>query len=78
MDEFVIRSYAKCELALVYFPTASSSHTAVNMLMRWIYQNKKLMEELTSLGYKRDSKWFKPREVRAIVKHLGEPELEVE
>ena len=69
MKEFVVRAYAKSELAMVYFPSAITPHAAVNMLMTWIKRD----EKLKNLGYERNSKWFKPREVRAIVEHLGEP-----
>ena len=73
MKEFVVRAYAKSELAMVYFPSAITPHAAVNMLMTWIKRDEKLMEKLRNLRYERNSKWFKPREVRAIVEHLGEP-----
>ena len=36
MKEFVVRAYAKSELAMVYFPSAITPHAAVNMLMTWI------------------------------------------
>ena len=36
MNEFVVRAYAKSELAMVYFPSAITPHAAVNMLMTWI------------------------------------------
>ena len=58
---------------MVYFPSAITPHAAVNMLMTWIKRDEKLMEKLRNLRYERNSKWFKPREVRAIVEHLGEP-----
>ena len=73
MNEFVVCSYAKSELAMVYFPSAITPHAAVNMLMTWIKRDEKLMEKLRNLRYERNSKWFKPREVSAIVEHLSEP-----
>lgn len=33
IENIKIRAYGKSELALLYFPTANSSHTAVNHLM---------------------------------------------
>ena len=34
-EDIKIRACGKSELALLYFPTANSSHTAVNHLMAW-------------------------------------------
>ena len=51
MKEFVVRAYAKSELAMVYFPSAITPHAAVNMLMTWIKRDEKLMEKLKNLRY---------------------------
>lgn len=72
MDDFIIRAYTKKELALMYFPD-SSPRTAVNHLMAWIRRCSRLWDELSKMGYNRNSKAFTPRQVRAIVEHLGEP-----
>ena len=72
MDEFKIRPYTKKELALMYFPN-SQPRTAVNHLMAWINRCTQLRTELHEMGYHANCKTFTPREVRAIVAHLGEP-----
>ena len=72
MDDFVIRTYTKKELALCYFPN-SNPHTAVNHLMSWIQRCAPLREQLQQMGYFSTSKAFTPRQVRAIVEMLGEP-----
>lgn len=73
MDNFKIRSYTKKELALKYFPTASTPHAAVNHLMAWIKRCTELYESLMEIGYQKNAKYFTPREVKLIVEHLGEP-----
>lgn len=73
MDNFKIRSYSKKELALLYFPTATNSHTAVNHLMAWIRRCTPLYESLMKIGYQKNAKYFSPREVKLIIEYLGEP-----
>ena len=72
MDQFVFQCYTKKELALMYFPD-SLPRTAVNHLMSWIHRCPQLWTELQSTGYSTTSKTFTPRQVRAVVEHLGEP-----
>jgi len=72
-EEFIITSYTKKELALLYFPTSDNPHSAVNRLMAWIGRNKELCKALEGQGYKRCSKWFSPREVKLIIEYLGLP-----
>ena len=73
MQQFTIRSYTKSELALLYFPTTSDPHVAVNRLMSWIHRCQPLLAALQAGGYRKTAKWLSPREVRLIVDHLGEP-----
>ena len=73
MTEFKIKAYGKSELALLYFPDASSAHTAVNHLMSWIRRNPQLKEQLEKMGYRKSAKFFTPKEVKLIVEYLGEP-----
>ena len=73
MNKFEIRSYTKKELALLYFPTATNPHTAVNHLMSWIRRCTPLHEELHRMGMMKTAKCFTPREVKAIVGYIGEP-----
>ena len=72
MEEFIIRTYTKKELALMYFPK-SNPRTAVNHLMAWIHQCDPLWEELLAMGYHKLSKAFTPKQVKAIIDYLGEP-----
>jgi len=72
MDTFTIRAYTKKELALMYFPD-SMPRTAVSHLMAWITRCPQLMTQLQTTGYLPTCKAFTPRQVKAIVEHLGEP-----
>ena len=72
MEEFIIRTYTKKELALMYFPE-SYPRTAVNHLMAWIHLCIPLWNELLDMGYRKTSKSFSPKQVKAIVEYLGEP-----
>lgn len=73
MDNFSIRAYGKSELAMMYFPTSSSPHTAVNHLMAWINRCMPLRQALDAKGYKKSAKFFTPKEVKEIVEYLGCP-----
>lgn len=73
MKPFEIRSYAKKELALAYFPDVADPHIATNRLMRWIVRNTELMEQLRKHGYRKSSRFFTPAQVRLIVYFLGDP-----
>lgn len=70
---FTIRAYGKSELALMYFPTASSPHTAVNHLMSWVNRCTELREALEAAGYRKTAKFFTPKEVAKITEYLGCP-----
>ena len=72
MEEFIIRTYTKKELALMYFPE-SMPRTAVNHLMARIRLRTPLWDELQKMGYMKTSKAFSPKQVKAIVEYLGEP-----
>ena len=72
MEEFIIRTYTKKERALMYFPE-SYPRTAVNHLMAWIHLCTPLWNELLDMGYRKTSKSFSPKQVKAIVEYLGEP-----
>lgn len=72
MEDFIIRTYTKKELALMYFPE-SMPRTAVNHLMVWIRRCDPLWEELMKMGYSKTSKSFSPKQVKAIIDYLGEP-----
>lgn len=69
---FVIHAYAKQELAMLYFPTATP-HTAVNHLTSWINRCTPLRAALQDIGYRKTAKYYTSREVEQIVYFLGEP-----
>ena len=52
-----IRAYGKSELALLYFPTANSSHTAVNHLMAWVKRIPEVIEGLNTI--RRTTEFYK-------------------
>lgn len=68
-----IRTYTKKELALMYSPE-STPVVAKNKLARWIKRCQPLAKELAKTGYVSQSKTLTPRQVKAIVMYLGEPE----
>ena len=68
-----IKSYGKSELALLYFPNATTPIGALSNLNFWIRGNKQLSEELRSCGMPPKSKFFTPKEVALIFHYLGEP-----
>ena len=67
-----LRTYGKSELALLYQPNCNPE-SAIRTLNRWISGCPLLMEELRALHYQPRRHTFLPREVEAILKHLGEP-----
>ena len=70
---FKIQQYGKSELALLYFPNAVTASGALNNLNYWIRCNKTLTKALQDCGMPPHSKFFTPKEVSLIIKHLGEP-----
>ena len=72
-EDIKIRAYSKAELALLYFPTANSSHTAVNHLMAWVKKIPEVVEGLQKMGYRKTAKFFTAREVQLIVDFIGYP-----
>ena len=70
MEEFIIHTYTKKELALMYLPE-SMPRTAVNHLMAWSRLCTSLWDELQKMGYKKTSKAFSPKQVKAVVEYLG-------
>lgn len=72
LDDFILRSYNKTELALMYSPNSSPS-TALQCFTRWIKHCRPLMIELEAMGYNKFRHTLFRHEVEAIVRHLGEP-----
>ncbi|MEG0039636.1 MULTISPECIES: DUF4248 domain-containing protein [Bacteroides] len=71
-EEFIIRAYTKAELAHLYNPTLCLKG-ALQVMRRWIIQNKKLCGELEELGYQARNRILTPRHVETIVRYLGTP-----
>ncbi len=71
--EFRIRPYSKQELAMLYFPHCTRPKTAVANLRNMIQRCSGLPEALEAAGYRIYDKIFTPKQVRLIVKYLGEP-----
>ena len=68
-----IKSYGKSELALLYFPNATTPIGALSNLNSWIRGNRELYAALQSCGMPPKSKFFTPKEVALIFHYLGEP-----
>ena len=68
----IIRSYAKSELAMLYFPDASP-HVALNRLNGWIRRCEELRKALAGGHQSTHAKFFSAQSVRLIVEYLGEP-----
>lgn len=73
-EKFVVRCYAKSELAEMYFP-GLRREIAGQKLKRWIRKCSDLSNELTKeeYGYRMQTRTYSAREVRLIVHYLGEP-----
>lgn len=67
-----IKSYAKSELALLYFPD-SDPHVALNRLNAWIRRCPPLTAALAGCYQSKKAKFYNPKAVRLIVEYLGEP-----
>jgi len=61
------KRYTKSQLAALY-------NRPVKTLMRWIHDDKELMEELKELGYNHYQKEFKKEQIRIIFDYIGEPD----
>ena len=72
-QKFTIRCYNKVDLATIYFKELSPN-IAVAKLRRWIHNCQDLMEEIDHGDFHPKSKTYTAREVRLIVRYLGEPD----
>ena len=70
--EFVYRAQKKSYLEQLYFPDLSPQ-AARQRLRRWMAYCRPLQEELEAMGYEPRRQGFLKQEVKAIVRHLGEP-----
>lgn len=71
-EQFSVRSYKKTELARLYFPELDAK-TGVQKIRRWIQRCQPLAKELEAARYRSQQKEFTARQVRLIIRHLGEP-----
>jgi len=70
--KFVVRTYLKTELALLYNPYMSTEG-ALRKMRRWICQQPELKTQMDALQFSRTDRQYTPMQVRLIVKYLGEP-----
>lgn len=68
-----IKSYPKSELAMLYFPNASTPHIAQNHLASWIRRCRELSEALRYCHQSPRAKFYSRQAVELIVEYLGEP-----
>ena len=68
-----IKSYAKSELAMLYFPD-SDPHVATVRLMGWIRRCRELRDRLAACHSSKFAKFFTAKEVGLIVEFLGCPD----
>ena len=66
-EKFVVRAYAKSELAMLYFPK-DSTNAAMKKFRKWLILNPRLR---TMVG--KETNWFTPKQVQKIVDEVGEP-----
>jgi len=72
IDDFMIRSYSKAELACLYNPTLSVQ-AARRQLRCWIQLCVPLYRELEALHAAKRAHNYSPLQVQTIVKYLGTP-----
>jgi hypothetical protein len=70
--QFEIRTYGFNELAQLYFPNVSKE-SATKMFRIWINASSTLIENLKSLGWKKNAKKLTPKQVKELVGHFDPP-----
>ena len=68
-EVFKIRAYGKSELAMLYFQ-GDSNATALKKLRYWLSQNENLRMFING-----PKKYYSPKQVRIIIRELGEPDI---
>ena len=66
-EKFIIRAYAKSELAMLYLPKHSPT-TALKLFKTWLEVNPRLRHLV-----KRSKHYYTPKQVAQIVREVGEP-----
>lgn len=64
----------KNELAMKYFPNATSDKVARDNLTRWINRCKPLLMAMASTHYNVHDWYYTPRQVDLIYHYLGSPD----
>ena len=67
---------SKQALAKLYFPHLKKKQ-AVRKLRQWINLNSQLSEELKRMGCRKQSRFYNPNQMEAIINILGEPNVEI-
>jgi len=70
--QFELRTYGFNELAQLYFPNVSKE-SATKMFRIWINASSTLIENLKSLGWKKNAKKLTPKQVKELVGHFDPP-----
>ena len=65
--EFMIRSYGKSELAMLYFPNLTKQ-SAMKKMRHWLEINPRLRHLIN-----KNARDYTPQQVRKIVGEVGEP-----
>jgi hypothetical protein len=70
--EFQVRTYGFGELAQLYFPHITKA-SASRMFSQWIHTCPELVQKLESASWKKRSKYFTPKQVKALIGHFDPP-----
>ncbi len=70
--KFIVKSYHKADLALMYHP-GMSPRAAMGKMRRWINHNAELKRRLEQVQINILNHTYTPKEVAVIVEFLGEP-----
>lgn len=71
-EDFEIRAYGKAELAHLYNP-GMPLVSAMRKLRNWILRNQELHTAMYQTGESERDHTYTRRQVRLMVRHLGEP-----
>lgn len=70
--KFVIKSYLKADLALMYHPSMTQ-RGAMTKMRRWINLNSELKKRMTEAQVSALTHQYTPRQVAILAEFLGEP-----
>jgi len=69
---FELRTFGFGELAQLYFPHVTKA-SASRKFSQWIYNSPELITKLTGLNWKKRSRYFTPKQVKALIEHFDPP-----